>query len=77
MFSFSFPTDQKKIVPYLHLKVKVKGNLMGYRAENLSELLVRIQIILRDIMGEILVEASLKWMKQSQSCIAMNGELVG
>jgi hypothetical protein len=30
--------------------------LMGYRAENFSELLVRIQVILRVIPGETLVE---------------------
>jgi hypothetical protein len=34
----------------------VKRNLMGYRAENLSELLVRIQVILRVIPGETFVE---------------------
>jgi hypothetical protein len=34
----------------------VKRNLMGYSAEKLSELLVRIQGILRAIPGETLVE---------------------
>jgi hypothetical protein len=29
---------------------------MGYRAENLSEVLVRIQVILTAIPGEILIE---------------------
>jgi hypothetical protein len=50
-FRFSFPMDQKTIVIYLHMKVNVKRNLMGYRAENLSELLVRIQVILCAIPG--------------------------
>jgi hypothetical protein len=39
--------DQKTIVLYLHMKVK--RILMGYRAENLSELLVRVSVILRAI----------------------------
>jgi hypothetical protein len=34
--------DQKTIVLYLHVKVKMKRNLMEYRAENSSELLVCI-----------------------------------
>jgi hypothetical protein len=42
MFSFSFPMDQKKIVLYLHIKGMelggVKRNLMGCRADDLSEL---------------------------------------
>jgi hypothetical protein len=34
----------------------VKRNLMGYRAEHLSELLVRIQVVLKIVPGETLVE---------------------
>jgi hypothetical protein len=49
---------------------------MGYHAENLSELLVRIQVILRAIQGERLVEVFLEWMKRLQRCIDMNGEFV-
>jgi hypothetical protein len=30
----------------------LKRNLMGYRAENLSELLARIQVMLRAVPGE-------------------------
>jgi hypothetical protein len=41
----------------------VKRNLIGYRAENLSELLVRIQVILRAIPSETLVEVFLQWIK--------------
>jgi hypothetical protein len=41
----------------------VKRNLMGDCAENLSELLVCIQVILRAMPGETLVEVFLKWMK--------------
>jgi hypothetical protein len=46
--------DLKTIVLDLHIKVKmkVKRNLMGYRAENSPELLVWIQVILRAITGE-------------------------
>jgi hypothetical protein len=44
----------------------VKRNLMGYRAENLSELLVCIQVILRSISGERSVEMFLEWMKRLQ-----------
>jgi hypothetical protein len=53
--------DQKTIVLYLHMKMKVKAkrNLIKYRAENLSELLVRIQVILRAILGETLIEGFL------------------
>jgi hypothetical protein len=49
---------------------------MGYHAESLSELLVRIQVILRAIPGETLVDVCLEWMKRLQRCIGMNGELV-
>jgi hypothetical protein len=47
---------------------------MWYCAENLSELLVRIQVILRAIPDETLVEVFLEWMKQLQRGIDMNGE---
>jgi hypothetical protein len=50
---------------------------MGYHAENLSELLVRIQVILKAIPGETLVEVFLERMKRLQRCIDMNGEFVG
>jgi hypothetical protein len=52
--------DQKKIVklgtlrPFLF--AYVKRNLMECRAENLSERLVCIQVILRAIPGETLIE---------------------
>jgi hypothetical protein len=49
---------------------------MGYRAENLSELLVHIQVILRAIPGETLVEVFLKWLKRLQRCLDTNGEFV-
>jgi hypothetical protein len=55
----------------------VQINLMGYRAENLSELMVRIQVILRAIPSETFVEVFLEWMKQLQRCIDMNGESLG
>jgi hypothetical protein len=39
---------------------------MEYRAENLSELLARIQVISRAIPGETLVEGFLEWVKRLQ-----------
>jgi hypothetical protein len=73
--------DQKKIILYLHMKLSlfgyVKRNPMGYRAENLSELLIGIQVILTAIPGETLIEVFLEWMKRLQRCIDRNGEFVG
>jgi hypothetical protein len=48
--------DQKTIVFYLRMKVKMKRNLAGYRAENLSASLVLIQVISRAVPGETLIE---------------------
>jgi hypothetical protein len=71
----------KTIVFYLHMKGMglgyVKRNLMGCHAENLSELLVRTQVILRAIPGETFIEVFLEWMKRLQQCIDTNGEFVG
>jgi hypothetical protein len=57
--SFSFPMGHKIIILYLHMKPflfgYLKRNLMGYRAENLSDPLVRGQVILRGIPGDTLV----------------------
>jgi hypothetical protein len=50
--------------PQTFLFAYLKRNLLGYQAENLSELLVRIQVILRVIPGETLVEIFLEWMKR-------------
>jgi hypothetical protein len=73
--------DQKTIVLHLHMKgialAHVKRNLIGNRGEKLSDLLVRIQVILRTISGEIFVEVFLEWMKRLQKCIDMNGEYIG
>jgi hypothetical protein len=55
----------------------VKGDLMGYRTENRSELLAGIQVIVRAILGETLVEIFLEWIKQLQRRFDMNGEFVG
>jgi hypothetical protein len=44
--------EQKTMGLYLHPKVKVKRKIMGYRAENLSELLVDIQVIFMATPGE-------------------------
>jgi hypothetical protein len=70
--------DQKTIVLYLYMKRLelgyMKRNLMRYRAENLSELLVRFHVILRAIPGGTLVEGFLEWTRRLQQCIDMNGE---
>jgi hypothetical protein len=48
--------DQKTIILYLRMKGMglgdVKRNLMGCRVENLSQLLVHIQIVLMAIPGQ-------------------------
>jgi hypothetical protein len=41
----------------------VKGNLMGYRAETPSELLVRTRVILVEIPRETLKAVFLEWME--------------
>jgi hypothetical protein len=50
---------------------------MSHRTDNFSELLVRIQVILRAIPGETLVEVFLEWMRRLQQRNDMNGEFVG
>jgi hypothetical protein len=56
--------DRKTTVFYLHMKRMglgdVKRNLMGHSGENLSELLVGIQVILRAIPSETLIEVFLE-----------------
>jgi hypothetical protein len=47
---------------------------MRYRAETLSELLVRIWAILAEIPREILNAVSLKWMERLQKCVQVDGE---
>jgi hypothetical protein len=54
-----------------------KGKLIGYRAESLSELLVRIQVILAEIPRETLNAVFLEWMKRLQKCVQVDGEYVG
>jgi hypothetical protein len=49
---------------------------MGYRAEFLSELLVRVQVILRAMTDETSVGVFLEWMKRLQGCIDITGEYV-
>ena len=55
----------------------VKGKLMGYHADTLSELLVRIRVILSEISRETLNAVFLEWMERLQKCIDTNGEYVG
>jgi hypothetical protein len=55
----------------------IKGKLMGYRAEVLSEFLVRIRVILAEIPREILNAGFLEWAEQLQKCVHVDGEYVG
>jgi hypothetical protein len=54
----------------------VKQKLMGYHAEILSELLVRIRIILAEIPRETLNALFLKWMERLQNCVQVDGEYI-
>jgi hypothetical protein len=48
---------------------RVKGKLMGYRAETPSELLVLIRVILVEIPWETLNAAFLDRMERLQKCV--------
>jgi hypothetical protein len=50
---------------------------MRYRAETLSELLVRIRVILAEIPRETLNSVFLEWMERLQKCVQIDGEHVG
>jgi hypothetical protein len=50
---------------------------MRYRAETLSQLLVRIWVILAEIPGETLNAVFLEWMERLQKCVQVGGEYVG
>jgi hypothetical protein len=50
---------------------------MGYHADTLSELLVRIRVILSEISRETLNAVFLEWMERLHKCIDTNGEYVG
>jgi hypothetical protein len=50
---------------------------MGYRAETLSELLVRILVILAEIPRETLSTVFLEWMERLQNWVQVDGEYVG
>jgi hypothetical protein len=55
----------------------VKGKLMGYCVETLSELLARIRVILAGIPRETLNAVFLEWMERLQKCVQADGEYVG
>jgi hypothetical protein len=55
----------------------VKGILMGYRAETLSELLLCIRVVLAEIPRETLNAVFLKRMERLQKCVQVGGEYVG
>jgi hypothetical protein len=50
---------------------------MGYRAETLSELLVRIQVILAEIPRKTLNAVFLEWMEWLHKCVQVDGEYIG
>jgi hypothetical protein len=54
----------------------VKGQLIGYRAETPSELLVRIRVILAEIPRETLNTVFPEWMERLQKCVQVDGEYV-
>jgi hypothetical protein len=54
-----------------------KGKLMGYQAGSATELLVRIQVILAEILREALNMVFLEWMQRMQKYINSDGEYVG
>jgi hypothetical protein len=55
----------------------VKRKLMKYRTETLSELLVRIRVILAEIPRETLNAVFLEWTERLQKCVQVDGEYVG
>jgi hypothetical protein len=55
----------------------VKGTLMGYRAETLSEFLVRIRVILAEIPPETLNAVSLEWKERLEKCVQVDDEYAG
>jgi hypothetical protein len=59
------------------LSGSAKGQLMEYRAETPSELLVRIRAILAEIPRETLKAVFLEWMERLQKCVQVDGEYVG
>jgi hypothetical protein len=55
----------------------VEGKLMGYRAEILSEPLVRIRVLLAEIPRETLNAVFLEWRERLQKRLQVDGEYVG
>jgi hypothetical protein len=55
----------------------VNGKLMGYRAETLSELHVRIRVILVEIPRQTLNALLLESMEGLQKCVQVDGEYAG
>jgi hypothetical protein len=54
----------------------LKRKLMGYHTESLSELLIRIRIILSDIPRDTLNAVFLEWMERVQKYSHTNGEYI-
>jgi hypothetical protein len=50
---------------------------MGYRAETLSKLPIRIRVILAEIPRETLNAVFLEWMERLQKCVQADGEYAG
>jgi hypothetical protein len=55
----------------------VKEKPMGCRAETLSELLVRVRVILAEISRETLNTVFLEWIERLQKCVQVDGGYVG
>jgi hypothetical protein len=72
------PPDSPDLAPSdFFLFGYVKKQLMGYRGENESELLVRIGVILAESPRDILNAVFLEWMDRLQKYIDINGDHVG
>jgi hypothetical protein len=73
----SFPLFARIGTLGLFLFGYVKGKLMGYRAETLSELFVSIRVILAETPRETLNAVFLEWMERLQKCVQIDGKYVG
>jgi hypothetical protein len=72
------PPDSPDLAPSnSFLSGRVKRILMSYHADRLSELHVRIRVILSEIPQETLDAVFREWIERSQKCIESNGEYVG
>jgi hypothetical protein len=73
----SFPLFARFGTLGLFLFGDIKDQVMGYRAETPSELLVGIRVILAEIPRETLKAVFLEWMERLQKCVQIDGKYVG